>query len=173
MSTSAPSAATFREKDDIIYFSIFSEGLTAEQLLEHFETNKITISTTVKNILLSMSFKPTIGEKHFALIQTNNFTNETRTLENVRAFAQTKKFRELNAETICLLRKILSDTDLEKFGLKEVVIMCHGYRSGKNLRLAQICRKDIKRDNGCSINTTNGNEGRSPFGPEKGFVFYE
>ena len=173
MSTTASSAINFTEKDGIIYFSIFSEGLTAEQWLEYFEKNAMTISSAVKNILLSMRFKPTIGEKYFAIIKPNNFTDETRTLENIKTLAQTKRFRKLNAETICLLREALSDHDLENFGLKEVIVMRTGYGVNGNRRLAQICRKDAKRNSNCSINTTNGNEGRTPFGSEKGFAFYE
>ena len=159
MSTTASSAINFTEKDGIIYFSIFSEGLTAEQWLEYFEKNAMTISSAVKNILLSMRFKPTIGEKYFAIIKPNNFTDETRTLENIKTLAQTKR--------------ALSDHDLENFGLKEVIVMRTGYGVNGNRRLAQICRKDAKRNSNCSINTTNGNEGRTPFGSEKGFAFYE
>lgn len=169
----AQSAINFTEKDGIIYFSVFSEGFTAEQWLNYFEKNKVIISKTVREIILSMRFKPTIGEKYFVIIKGNNFTNETRTLENIKKFAQEKKFRKLNAETICLLRKALSDDDLEKFGLKEVVVMRTGYQFGKKCRLAQICRKDLNRNCGCEINTINGNEGGRYFGPEKGFVFYE
>ncbi len=173
MSKEASSAINLREKDDVIYFSIFSEGSDANYYLEYFEANSVTISSAIKKILLSKRFKPTIGEKYFAIIKPNNFTEETRTLENVRTFAQTKRFRKLNAETICLLRKALSDQDLENFGLKEVVVMRTGYGVEGHRRLARICRTDGKIIGKCNINTTNDTEGRKPFGPETGFAYYE
>lgn len=172
ISTTASTATVLTEKNGIIYFSVYSEGLSPQQWLKYFSGNNIILSARIKNILLSVRFKATVGERKFAIVDGDRFSDDERTLTNVKNFAHSKKFHRLNAENICLLRKALSDEDLERLGFRDIVVVRTGYKFGQKVYLGQISRREIDKNRGCGITTTDARPDKL-FGQKKGFAFFE
>ena len=118
----------------VIYLSVKSDGTTGPDWEKWFD--KITtISHWTRFILNSSDFKPTKkGTIHnIAVLKGMFFEGGDRITENIRAkayagtyagtFIQNQKLLDPNAEVACLIRKKLSDKEIEAMGFWRIVVM--------------------------------------------------
>ena len=114
----------WREENDIIYFSVTSDGTTGEQWIERLENKGFRVGDYAKSILRSPDFKPTSGVTTEIAVLKGMFWNDNdRTTSNIRAEANKRKLLKPNAEVACLIREMFSDEEIEAMGLLWIVVM--------------------------------------------------
>ena len=112
------------EKDNVIRFSVTSDGATGEEWIARLESKGFRISDYAKSVLRSKSFKPTSGITYeIAVLKGELFSDNERITKNIRKDAKARKFATPNAEVACLIREKFSDKELEAMGLYWIVAM--------------------------------------------------
>ena len=137
------------DQDNVIRFSVTSDGTSGEEWISRLEKKGFRISNYAKSILRSKDFKPTSGvTTDIAVLKGTLFTDNDRITKNIRAYAATLSFdgRKLstpNAEIACLIREKFSDEDIEKMGLTWIIAMHEPIKdSGGGPRLLSARRFD-------------------------------
>jgi len=112
------------EKDNVIRFSVTSDGTTGEQWIARLEDKGFRVGDYAKSVLRSRSFKPTSGITYkIAVLKGEFFSDSDRITKTIRKEAKNRKFSMPNAEVACLIREKLSDKELEAMGLYWIVAM--------------------------------------------------
>jgi len=135
----------WREEDDIIYFSVTSDGTTGGEWITRLEGKGFRVSDYAKQVLRSPDFKPTNGiTTKVAVLKGTLFSDESRrTTKNIRAEADKRKFTKPNAEVTCLIREKFTDKEIEVMGLWYIVAMNNPIKdSDGDLNLLSAGRDD-------------------------------
>ena len=145
------------EKDNVIRFSITSDGTTGEQWIARLESKGFRVGDYAKSVLRSKSFKPTSGITYeIAVLKGELFSDSDRTTKTIRKEAKNRKLSTPNAEVACLIREKFSDKELEAMGLYWIVAMHESIKdSGGGPRLLSADRGD----DGSWLCTSYGNPG--------------
>lgn len=114
----------WHEKDDVIYFSVTSDGTTGEQWITRLEVKGFHVSEDVKNVLRRPDFVPTDGVTYdIASLKGLLFIDTTAISEQIQKEAERRGFAEPHPETACLIREKFSDADLKAMGLTRLIVM--------------------------------------------------
>jgi hypothetical protein len=112
------------EKDNVIRFSVTSDGITGEQWIARLESKGFRVGDYAKSVLRSKSFKPTTGITYeIAVLKGEIFSDNERITKNIRKDAENRKLTTPNAEVACLIREKFSDKELEAMGLYWILVM--------------------------------------------------
>jgi len=114
----------WREQDDVIYFSVTSDGTTGEEWIKRLEGKDFRTSNYAKSVLRSSDFKPTDGvTTEIAVLKGMLFEDSDRVTKKIRAEADKRELLKPNAEVACLIREKFSDEEIEAMGLWWIVTM--------------------------------------------------
>jgi len=113
------------EKDNVIYFTLVSNGKTGDEWINHFEGKKLPVGSYAQSVLRHKNFKPTkAGTVHnIVVLKGDLFSDENRITKNIRAEAKERKMTEPHAEVACLIRDAFSDKEIEEMGLSWINTM--------------------------------------------------
>jgi len=112
------------EKDDIIYFSVTSDGTTGKQWIARLKSKGFRFGHYANGFLCSKYFKPTSGITYeIAVLKGELFSNNDRITKNIRKDAKNRKLSVPNTEVACLIREKFSDKEIAAMGLYWVVVM--------------------------------------------------
>lgn len=134
----------WREENDIIYFSVTSDGTTGEEWITRLESKVFRISNYAKGILRSNNFKPTSGiTTEIAVIKGMFFKDNDRITKRIRAYAKKHQLFDPNTEVACLIRDKFSDKEIKAMGLQWIAVMHKPIKdSDGDLRLLGVSRSD-------------------------------
>jgi len=115
----------WEERDGIIYLPpMVSDGTTGEQWIKRLARKGRRVSDYAQSVLRSPDFQSTSGVTyHIAVMKGEIFTDDDRTVANIRAEANQRQFGTPNTEVACLIRENFSDDDLKDMGLWWIVTM--------------------------------------------------
>ena len=117
-SRSKTDTPSWRENNEVIFFSLVSDGTTGRNWIRRLEYDGFRLGDDAKAILRSPLFVPTSQVRsHVAVIKGSLFREMERTTKNVLALARKYKFSNPDPELICLTRKKFLDKDLADMGL--------------------------------------------------------
>ncbi len=123
LSVSEPTRS-WREEDDVTYFSVTSDGTTGEDWIKRLEGNGFRVGGYAKQVLRSPDFKPTSGvTTEVAVLKGTLFEDNDRITKKIRAEADKRKLSKPNAELACLIRLKFTDKEIEDMGLWYIVAM--------------------------------------------------
>ena len=114
------------EKDGIIYFTLISNGMTGEEWIIYLEVKGFLVSDEAKSVLRHENFKPTKAGTvhHIAVIKGDLFfPDNSRTTNDVRAYASKLKMTNLPADVACLIRDNFTDEEIKEMGLAWIITM--------------------------------------------------
>jgi len=110
------------EENDIIYFSVMSDGTTGEGWIARLEANDYRVGDDAKHMLLSKDFKPTSGVvTKIAVIKKDKNVNVVFG-KGIRALATEHNFGVLNAEVACLIRDKFTDREICEMDLATIFV---------------------------------------------------
>jgi hypothetical protein len=114
----------WRVEDDIIYFSVTSDGTTGEDWVNRLEGKGFRVGDYAEQVLRSLDFKPTSGvTTEVAVIKGILFQDNDRITKKIRAEASRRNFTKPNAELACLVREKFTDNDIKAMGLWLILSM--------------------------------------------------
>jgi hypothetical protein len=114
----------WREENNVIYFSVTSDGTTGEEWITRLENKGLRVSDYAKSVLRSKAFKPTSGvTTEVAVLKGELFADSDRITKKIRSEATSRKLLKPNAEIGCLIRETFSDKEIEAMGLTWIVAM--------------------------------------------------
>jgi hypothetical protein len=114
----------WREENDVIFFSLTSDGTTGPEWVERLEKKGFQVSEHAKRMLYSPAFEPTSGvATEIAVLKGVLFEDTNRISKTIRAEARKRKLTNPNAEVACLIRELLMHDELEAMGLWGIVVM--------------------------------------------------
>lgn len=120
---SSPSRS-WREEDDIIYFSVTSDGTEGKDWITRLESRGFRVSDYAKWVLHCPDFKPTSGvTTEVAVLKGVLFKDQSRITSRIRAEADKRKLRKPEPEIACLIREKFMDKEIEAMGLIWIVAM--------------------------------------------------
>jgi len=133
----------WREENNVIYFSVTSDGTTGEQWIARLESKGYHVSDYAKSLLRSKDFQPTSGvTTEIAVLKGMIFKDADRVTKKIRKNAEDRKFSTPNAEVACLIREMFTDEEIKAMGLSWIVIMHEPIKdSGGGLRLLRTGRR--------------------------------
>jgi len=103
---------------------VVSDGLAAEQSIAELKAEGFNVWNEVKFLMRSSAYVVTNGVVYrVGIIKGDEFDDNVRTTENIRKEAARRRWIEPPAELARLLRKKVSDKELEKMGLWWLVVM--------------------------------------------------
>lgn len=115
---------SWREGDDVIRFSVTSDGTSGEEWITRLENKGFRVSDYAKQILRSPDFKPSSGiATEIVVLKGSLFKDDDRITKNIRAEADKRKLEKPNAEVACLIREKFTDKEIEAMGLMWIVVM--------------------------------------------------
>lgn len=118
------SVSYLSEKDNVMRFSLTSDGATGDQWIARLKSKGFSISDYVKNILLSTDFKPTSNFNYeISVFKGMIWFDNVRIIKNITENTSKCQFSALNAEIICLIREKFSDKELKSIGLYWIVTL--------------------------------------------------
>lgn len=124
----------WREQDDVIYFSVISNGITGEEWIERLESGGFRVKDNAKSVLRSSDFKPTDGvTTEVAVLKGVLFKNSNCVTKKIRAEAVKRGLTKPNAEVACLIREKFTDEELEVMGLWWIVAMHEPIKDFENV----------------------------------------
>lgn len=114
----------WREENNVIYFSVTSDGATGEEWITRLESKGFRIDGYAKSVLRSKDFKPTSGvTTEIAVLKGEIFSENERITKKIRSKASELGFSIPNAEIACLIRENFSDEKIEAMVLYWIVVM--------------------------------------------------
>jgi hypothetical protein len=115
---------SWQELNDVITFSLTSQGWTGEEWIEYFNTKNIQTGVCTKALLLSESFKSIKGKTYqIGIIKGDCISYKHRFTSRVLQEARERKFGKLNLEVGCLMRYFFTDEEIKSMGISSVVVM--------------------------------------------------
>lgn len=105
------------EKNEIVRFSVTSDGTNGEKWIDRLESEGFIIRSA-EPVLLSPDFKPTMGVEYEIVLIKNTFLKKTK---EILAYAAKNNFSMINAETVCLIREKISNKELQEMGLDQII----------------------------------------------------
>ncbi len=124
--------SSWYEKDNVIYFTLISNGMTGEEWIKYFDGKGIKIGDYAKRLLLSDEFrtskKGTVYQ--IAVIKGDFFSDDTRITSKIRLEGDRRKYTKPNAEVACLIRDLFTNEEIKKMGLYWIVAMHEPINAG-------------------------------------------
>lgn len=121
---------SWREEDDVIYFSVTSDGTEGEDWINRLEGKGFRVEDYAKQVLRTPYFKPTNGvTTEVVVLKGTLFEDNYRITKEIRAHAEAfrtpdkRKLSKPNAELACLIRLKFTDKEIEAMGLWYIVAM--------------------------------------------------
>lgn len=103
---------------------VVSDGVAAEQSIPNLEAAGFNVWPEAKFIIRSTACVVTNGVTYrVGIIKGDEFEDDARTTENIRKEADRRRWTEPPAELARLLREKISDEELERMGLRWLVVM--------------------------------------------------
>jgi len=152
----------WREVDDVIYFTVVSDGTTGEAWITRLELKGFRIGHYAKSVLCSKSFKSTIGVYEIAVLKGSLFSDNERITENIRNRGRDLELIAPNMEVACLIREMFTDKELEDMDLWYIIVM-------HNPVLDSVLLGVNRARDGRRLDVCNGNSGVR-WNPEHGFA---
>jgi hypothetical protein len=119
-----PEGKKWVEVDGVVYVKVTSNGRGGEEWITRLESKGFRLSKYAKDVLRSPDFKATNGITYtLAIMRGTLFTDKNRITRKIRAEAEKRGWLTPHAEVGCLLRDLLSDTELEELNLWWVAAM--------------------------------------------------
>jgi|GEM_PF-439204 len=159
----------WEKRGEIIYLPpMVSDGTTGEQWIKRLARKGCHVDDFAQDILRFPDFQPTSGVTyHIAVMKGEIFTDDDRTVTNIRAEANKRQFGTPNTEVACLIREKFSDEDLKAMGLEWIIIMHEPINDfAGDPKLLSVNRDDFGRRLAASFSRP----GRR-FGRRNGFAF--
>jgi hypothetical protein len=123
-STVSKPSRRWRERRNIVYLKITTDGTTGPQWVERLEKKGFRLTKYAKNILLSPEFKPTSGiTMNIAILRGIIFEEDDRTTKKILVEAENRGLMRPNAEAACIIREILTDRETRNLDLWWVAVM--------------------------------------------------
>jgi hypothetical protein len=114
----SPPEPKWREENNIIYFSVTSDGTTGRAWIKRLEQKGFRLSPEIKELLCSRRFKGTNGvTTEVAVMKGALFLRHNRTFKIICSSAHGRKWNKLNSEIACLIREKFSDGEIRDMGL--------------------------------------------------------
>ena len=108
---------SWRKENNVIYFTITSDGTTGSQWVERLESKAFQVSKWAKDVLTSSVFNPTTGiTTEIAVLPGKLFNDSSRITHKIRTEAERRNFEKPNAEVACLIREEFSDEEIKAMG---------------------------------------------------------
>lgn len=118
------------ERDEIIHFSVVSDGTSGEQWISRFEAKGHCVSKATTQILCSPDFKPSSGvTTQVAIVRGRRLGDDARITKTIRVLAYAgditrgQKLFQPYAEVACLIREKFTDEQIISMGLSWIVTM--------------------------------------------------
>lgn len=129
---------------NIFGFTVTSDGRTGEDFIRDLPKNGYRVSGWAADVMRKPAFVPTKGKVyHLGLIKGEEFSDAERTTKNIRAEAARRGWLIPPVETAPLLREAVSDDEIERLGLRWLVVMHEPVvGSGGDALLVGISRDD-------------------------------
>lgn len=122
--TDSEPSREWSEQDDVIYFSVTSDGTTGKEWIKRLKSKNFRVSYYAKRLLSSSDFKPTYGvTTQVAVLKGMLFSDNDRITKNILSDADKRKLIKPNAEIACLIREKFTDEEIEAMGLSGIVVM--------------------------------------------------
>lgn len=126
----------WREENNVIYFSVTSDGTTGPQWIERLYGKNLRISGYAERVLEKAGFKPTKGvTTEVAVLKGLCFSDDGRTIENIRTQAVNRALETPSAEIACLIRDKFVGEEIEGMGLKRIIVMHKPIKSQDDFHL--------------------------------------
>ena len=158
----------WREEDNIIYFSVTSDGTTGEDWISRLESKDFSVGDHAKQVLRSPDFKPTKGvTTEVSVLKGILLENNDRSTKNVRTEAGKRKLEKPEPELACLIREKFTDKEIEQMGLWYIVAMhepINDFAGDSCLLLAN------RFDDGCGLDVYYSKPDHE-WGRDSGFAF--
>lgn len=123
LSVSQPTCS-WREENDIIYFSVTSDGATGEDWIRRLEEKGLRVGDNAKELLRSSDFQPTSGvTTEVAVFKGTLFHDNIRSTNRILAEADKRKLLKPSTELACLIREMFKDKELRLMGLSNIFTM--------------------------------------------------
>jgi len=120
----AETVKKWRENNDIIYFSVTSDGTTGKEWVKRLTDQRVIVHSKTVNLLNSKKFKPTSGvTTKIAILKGKKWTDEDRFNLKVCTQAIIRNFTLPNLEIACLIRDTLSYQDIAVMGLLQIIVV--------------------------------------------------
>jgi hypothetical protein len=114
----------WREEEDVIYFSVTSDGTGGRDWIHRLEEKGCRIRSKAKKALCSSHFVPTKNVKYeLAILRATIFEDESRLTSTIRTEADLRTFRTPALELACLVCDACSVTALNEMGLRWILVM--------------------------------------------------
>ena len=113
------------EIDNIIYFTIITNGMTGREWLEYFRSKRIEVGKYAESMFLSPFFKPTEKGriKKIGVLKGESFSYENRIESVIRCEAFRRNMFKPDAEDSCLIRDKFSDEKIKMMGFDWIITM--------------------------------------------------
>lgn len=109
-------------KDDIIYFSVTSDGTTGEGWIKRLRDKGFRVTDRAESVLRSPEFKSTSGvTTEVAVMKGHLLGGEHLTTDKIRVTAAERGFVPLCDEVACLIRDAYSDDEIHAMDLFYIV----------------------------------------------------
>ena len=120
-----PPEQDWYEKDNVIYFSLTSRGITGKGWTEHFVYERRRgLADGSEQLLLSSDFEETNAVTYdIVVLKGALFEDGKRSTEHILAYAEERNFVRPNMEVICLIREKFSDEDIDDMGLTKIAAL--------------------------------------------------
>lgn len=113
-----------RTEDDVIYFSVTSDGTSGKDWIARLEAKGLYVECHLEESLLNSNFSPTTGvTTSVAVLKGTLFKNHKRFSKVIYAEAARRGFTQLDVETACLVHDHFSNDEIKALGLKWIVVM--------------------------------------------------
>lgn len=115
---------TWREKNDIVYISVTSNGTTGEEWISRLEFKGVRIEDQVKDVLRSEDFKSTSGvTSEIAILKGMIWCDKDQITQNIRTYGKEHQFLTPNLEVACLIMENLCYEDIRAMKLRWIKTM--------------------------------------------------
>ena len=130
----------WREVNNIIYFTVTSNGRSGRDWIEYLESKGFFVSKKTKTMLLSSDFKPTNQVMEIAILKCSLWENKDKISKKICSFASGQNFSKPTIEVACLIREKFSNADLKEMGLWFIVVMHEPIMTINGLEVINIDR---------------------------------
>ena len=115
---------SWSEEDNIIRFSVVSDGTSGANWIKRLEDAGHDVCTYSKQVLLSPDFQPTFGVTiDIVVMKGTLFLNDERITRNIRAEAVGRRYVAPNLEVAYLISEKFTERQIMQMGLWGIVTM--------------------------------------------------
>lgn len=121
-------ANAWHEKDDVVYFTVTSDGKSGAAWLRHYEERGMgfrgSYSDLTEIAILGRKFRPTSGvTTTIAVLKASSFPRYENTINHVHAKAAALGLKKPAMEIGCLIRDKFTNAEIRAMGLESLRVM--------------------------------------------------